>query len=177
MKKLHDFQKAIQQKQKRAENKVKFDFQPRFTLKEIEEAWEEHRKSPEYFEQTKENADYILKEYKELHKEYVKLQNNYIVLADEYKKLADHTKRGAEWSSEQSYLYGLVEHFICKNELEDQFIAFLEEVAKNETQEDYKKAANNMVEHYHFDIDGNEFYNIDDEYGWMKEEEEMGEVM
>jgi predicted Zn-dependent protease len=174
MKKLHDFQKAIEQKQKRIENKEKFDFQPKYTLKEIEEGFDALRQSPQHIEQMKEDAkriaDYALKEYKEL-------QDAYITLADEYKKLADLTKRGAEWSSEQSYLYGLVEHFICKNELEYQFIAFLEDVAKNETVEDYKNAAKNMVEHYHFDIDGNEFYSIEDEFGWMKEDEEMGEVI
>ena len=86
-------------------------------------------------------------------------------------KVNDSLIEANDRSKMYSHLYGLAEHFIVNNELEDQYIEFLNNIARNETVEEYHDAAKYILDLYRVD---NDFYLIEDEYYWMKEEEETG---
>ncbi|MEC1155628.1 hypothetical protein [Cytobacillus horneckiae] len=87
-----------------------------------------------------------------------------------YDVIVKTTNRLVNQNKRQSYLYGLVEHFIVQNELEDKFFEFLKDVSENEAVEEYKDAEKQKVDFYHMTYEGNDYIQIDDEYGWMKEE-------
>jgi hypothetical protein len=66
-----------------------------------------------------------------------------------------------------SFQYGLAEHFIINNGLEDQYIKLLKSVAESETDVNYKEAAKYHLDFYHVKDD---VYEIEDEYFWIKED-------
>ena len=104
MTKIIRLNKAIEEKQKRMETKEKYN--PLSTDERMEKLMEEIRLF---------NKDLV---------------NKYKYVVNEYKDLAEWAKNIFEREEHNSYLNGLVEHFIVKNKLEDQFIDFLKEVAE-----------------------------------------------
>jgi hypothetical protein len=164
-KKVHDFQKAIEQKQKREENKETLKFQPKYTLKQFEEAMEEHRKSPLGIQQAQEMAETVLQPYKELSEKYNQacdlIQRNH----ENFNKLHDMFEKVYIKGDRDSYLISLFEHFISEKEMEDEFFEFLKGVAENEPVEEYKNAAQWKVDFSKFEYEGQVSYHLDCEYG------------
>jgi hypothetical protein len=134
--------------------------------KKLEEAKKKHASSRELNVSEYEKLSGM---YGEVVEQYKDLANNYIKSGDFLKKMADRIDQVADMSNKYSYFSLLAEHFIVKNNLEDEFISFINEVAANEANTDYRDAAEFKREDY--DIHGF----ILDEYGFMKEEE-MEEV-
>ncbi|WP_286231283.1 hypothetical protein [Neobacillus mesonae] len=173
---IHDFQKAIEQKKKRVEMKEKHTPASRLLEKEVIQLLEQSGVNQQF----KDFGEEFLKAYKELGDKYENVIDKYSDLSTKYSKLADMTEGVINRYDHLSYLYILVEHFIAENELADEFIDFLKEVAENEKVDDYRNAAKKQVDSYHFEYEGQEYYELDYQYmpSWEKfnDEEEMEEA-
>lgn len=124
----------------------------------------------------------VIKVAQDLQSDYIELLENYKELAEKHKdlyskynkdvqKLVEIAEKMSDSNDRQHDLYSLIEHFIVKNKLVDQYVDYLKEVAENEELEEYRKAAEWKFKLYHYDYNGETQYFIDDHYGWIKEEE------
>jgi DNA-directed RNA polymerase beta subunit len=166
MKNIHDFQKAIEQKQQRLKMKDKHVPSSMLFEKEIMNLLKATETNQEIAEECQKISDVILDQHKEL-------ANKYSDVVDKYGKLAELTSGVVDQYDHLSYLRILTEHFIVENDLEDKFIDFLKDVAENEKVDDYREAAKRQVDSYHYEYDGEEYYTLDYEYepSWMQGDE------
>lgn len=151
MTKIYDFEKANAQLRKRLEMK------------------EKHKSEADLL---RENIKYILGEYRELGSNYSELSSAFTVLKNEFEKIANIAFEKSKQVERNICFHGIVEHFIEKNGLLDEYINYLKDIAENEEADGYRDAARDRVNLYYRVIEGEEYYQIDDEYGWMKEEKE-----
>ncbi|MGD6781351.1 hypothetical protein ACQCT3_18115 [Sutcliffiella horikoshii] len=122
---------------------------------------------------TEENAmEILLESHKKISGSHEHLYREYVDLFEKYKELVGLYVEAQDSAKIKSYQHGLMEHFIVKNGLEEDYVFFLNDVNENEDVKDYQKAAQKQLESYRVkDGEVEEFYIIEDEYGWMKEEE------
>lgn len=117
----------------------------------------------------------VIKGVNEFMDNYKELSNAYVQLKNEFEALAEITIESQKTLIRNSNLKALTEHFILKNELEDEYIEFLRNVSDKETDEGLKEAAANQVDFYRIEHSGEVDFFIDDEYGLMLEERESEE--
>ncbi|MBD8004554.1 hypothetical protein [Bacillus norwichensis] len=149
MTKIYDFEKANAQMRKQC-----------LRIKRLEMK-EKHKPEADLL---RENINYILGEYEEL-------SSAFTVLKNELEKTAKLGLKKSKQVERNIYFHGIVEHFIYKNGLEDEYIDYLKDMAEKEEADGYRDAARDRVNLYYRVIEGEEYYQIDDE-GWMNEEKE-----
>ncbi|WP_368658655.1 hypothetical protein AB3Z07_04990 [Metabacillus halosaccharovorans] len=108
------------------------------------------------------NVDRALESNDEVIKNFNIIKENFDTLHASFDKVYNK-------SEEQFYSYSLAENFLIENELDDQYVDFLKEVAENEPVEGYKNAAKEKLADYHFEYEGEEYYHLNDDYGVVKE--------
>lgn len=167
--KVYDFQKAIEQKQKRVEIKDKHAPTSNTLEKEVIRLIEGNEDIQDMLMKSTQD---VLEEYKELGEKYCELANKYQDAVNNTDKTLDMLERVSNSNDRYSYFSALTEHFIVKNDLEQEFIEFIKDVAENETVKEYRQAAQFKDGFYRMEIeDYGTTMMIDDEYGWLKEEE------
>lgn len=165
--KVYDFQKAVEYKGKIEEVKNKHSSPEKLNKDYANELL----KDSDSLKAVKEISKQFLTEHEQVVNRYRELNDKYIESVEFIDKLAERIEHIASVSDKYSSFSLLAEHFIVKNDLEDKFIEYINEIAENETVKDYRDAAIFKKEDY--EIHGF----ILDEYGFMKEEEELqGEV-
>ncbi|WP_203289830.1 hypothetical protein [Metabacillus sp. cB07] len=162
MTKIHDYKKAIEQKQKRLKTKEKHSITA--LEKKLNKALQNYG-----------TTEKVIKGVNEFMDNYKELSNAYVQLKNEFEALAEITIESQKTLIRNSNLKALTEHFILKNELEDEYIEFLRNVSDKETDEGLKEAAANQVDFYRIEHSGEVDFFIDDEYGLMLEERESEE--
>ncbi|MEC1725881.1 hypothetical protein P9E34_14275 [Schinkia azotoformans] len=174
MNNIHDFKKAIEQKQRRLELKEKHNSGFQNFIKQIIEESELHK---EYESKFKEQGEYFLNQFNELNDDYMYLFDEYKHLYDTYMDQANIYKeliiQESNTTKTYSNLFMLAEHFIIKNNLQNDFIAFIKDVAKNEIVQSIREAAQYKGDFYIDDIGED----IIDEYGMLLEDEEYHQKM
>jgi hypothetical protein len=159
-KNIYDFKKAKAQKQNQLEIKRKDIHESTQKLNHLIDPVKLLKQSTELAE----IAESSMNDYKSVTNAYKDLSNHYTDLGNKFGEVVSSIKEKNEQLSMQNCISRLAEHFIVKNGLEDEYIQYLKEISENETDEDYRKAAEwSSEEHEHM---------ILDEYGWFKEEEE-----
>ncbi|MEC1768310.1 hypothetical protein [Schinkia azotoformans] len=176
---IHDYEKALEQKQKRAELKERHKSGLENFLKEIIENSEMHKEYVRQVEDIKENFVNKNSEtfnlYKELSDDYLALHENYKNLYETFmqqsKDYGELLEKVSKVSDRYSNLMMFAEHFIVKNNLEEEFMAFIKDIAENEIIKSYQEAAQYKSNLYGIDTF------ILDEYGMLLEDEEYHQKM
>lgn len=179
MSNIHDFKKALEQKQQRAELKERHNNSLENFLKEVIENSEMHKEYTRQVEDIKENFTNKYSEtfnlYKELSEDYLALYEKYKSLHDAYmnqsKDYGELLEKVSKISDRYSNLMMFAEHFIVKNNLEEEFMAFIKDISENEIIKSYREAAQYKSNLYGIDTF------ILDEYGMMLEDEEYHQRM
>ncbi|MGD6896079.1 hypothetical protein [Bacillus infantis] len=163
MKKVLDFQKAVEQKQnKKEKHNLSREMNTKEITSEIIGIIEEGYK--EVIDSYKDTLDSNIRNFDKLYNMHTKLQ-------EECNSLISTLERVADVSDKYSYFSLLAEHFIVKNDLEEEFIEFIKNVAENETEEDYRNAAQWKDDDYRTEMENGDMVEmILDEYGMYKED-------